>query len=120
MLLAAGQKKVPKTYAVAVSPMRPNLAAVGANSGMAFLTFDRMYPLPVAALPPRDLAAAHVSPSREGDPQPVHVSYVAQFGDTLWHVSCAAAEKVRTRGARPGRPVERILVVSDVHADPLP
>lgn len=92
--IRAGQKKVPKVYAVAVSPMRPNLAAVGANSGMAFLTFDRMYPLPVAALPPASLADAHLGPGREGDAAAGRVEYVTHMGDALWIVTCAAEAKV--------------------------
>jgi hypothetical protein len=90
-----GQKKVPKVYTVAVSPTRPNLAAVGANSGLAFMTFDRMYPLPVAALPAPNLALAHVSPSRKPlGPAVPHVSYVAHMGDAIWCIACAAAPKV--------------------------
>ena len=41
-LRTAGKKAVPKAYVVASTPLRPNLAAVGANAGMAFLTIDRM------------------------------------------------------------------------------
>jgi hypothetical protein len=75
--------------------MRPNLAAVGANTGLAFLTFDRMYPLPVAPMPPRDLAAAHVSPGRAPAPAGApHVSYAAHMGDAVWLVTCAAVSKV--------------------------
>jgi hypothetical protein len=94
-----GTKKTPKVYAVAVSPTRPNLAAVGANTGLAFLTFDRMFPLPVAAMPSHDLAAAHISPGRAPPAGAPHVSYVTHMGDALWHISCAAVPKV---GGAPG------------------
>ncbi|GBF88621.1 hypothetical protein Rsub_01336 [Raphidocelis subcapitata] len=93
-LIPPGTKKVPKAYAIAVSPMRPNLAAVGANAGLAFLTFDRMYPLPVAPVPPRDLAAAHVSPGRAPAPAGApHAAYAAHMGDAVWLVTCAAVSK---------------------------
>ena len=32
-LLLAGQKKVPKIYAIAVHPLQPHIVAVGANAG---------------------------------------------------------------------------------------
>jgi hypothetical protein len=85
---------VPKAYTVAVSPVRPNLAAVGCNTGMAFMTFDRMYPLPAAALPLRNLAEAHLSPTLRVPREPVAVSYVAHMGDAIWFVNCTAVEKV--------------------------
>lgn len=90
----AGTKKIPKAYTVAVSPVRPNLAAIGTNTGMAFMTFDRMYPLPVAAVPLRNLAEAHVSPALRLPHEPVAVSYVAHMGDSVWMVSCTAVERV--------------------------
>ncbi|KAF6235943.1 hypothetical protein COO60DRAFT_484505 [Scenedesmus sp. NREL 46B-D3] len=92
-LVPPGSKKIPKAYTVAVSPVRPNLAAVGCNTGMAFMTFDRMYPLPVAALPLRNLAEAHVSPTLRLPREPVAVSYVAHMGDAIWLVNCTAVEK---------------------------
>jgi hypothetical protein len=85
---------VPKAYVVAVSPVRPNLAAVGANTGMAFMTFDRMYPLPVAGLPLTNLAAAHDSPALRLPREPVAAAYVAHMGDAVWLVDCAAVDKV--------------------------
>jgi hypothetical protein len=85
---------VPKAYIVATTPLRPNLAAVGVNTGLAFLTFDRMFPLPVAPLPLKDLGEAHLSPGRAEPVEPVHVSYVAHIGDSLWHVSCAPSQQV--------------------------
>lgn len=95
-----GKKAVPKAYVVSVSPLRPNLVAVGANSGMAFMTFDRMYPLPVAAMPLRNIALAHVSPSRVGATEPAHAAYVAHIGDSVWHVITTAVEQVcAVRGA---------------------
>lgn len=94
---AAGSKKVPKAYTVAVSPVRPNLAAVGCNTGMAFMTFDRMYPLPVAALPLRNLAEAHISPTHRLPREPVAASYVGHMGDAVWFVNCTAVEKVRAQ-----------------------
>lgn len=94
VLCPAGTKKVPKAYVVAVSPVRPNLAAVGANTGMAFMTFDRMYPLPVAGLPLHNLAAAHDSPALRLPQEPVAAAYVAHMGDAVWLVNCTAAEKV--------------------------
>jgi len=96
--LPPGTKKVPKAYVVAVSPVRPNLAAVGANTGMAFMTFDRMYPLPVAPLPLINLAQAHDSPALRLPHEPVAVSYVAHIGDAVWLVSCTAVDKVRRAG----------------------
>lgn len=81
---------------MAVSPVRPNLAAVGANSGMAFMTFDRMYLLPVAAMPLRNLAEAHESPVVRLPREAVTASYVAHLGDVVWLVSCTAVEKVGT------------------------
>lgn len=80
---------------MAVSPVRPNLAAVGANTGMAFMTFDRMYPLPVAGLPLTNLAAAHDSPALRLPREPVAAAYVAHMGDALWLVNCTAVAKVR-------------------------
>lgn len=79
---------------VAVSPVRPNLAAVGANTGMAFMTFDRMYPLPVAGLPLHNLAAAHDSPALRLPAEPVAAAYVAHMGDAVWLVNCTPVEKV--------------------------
>lgn len=93
---------MPKAYAVAVSPVRPNLAAVGANTGMAFMTFDRMYPLPVAAMPLRNLAEAHISPALKLPREPVAASYVAHMGDAVWHVACTAVEKVGGGWMTPG------------------
>lgn len=92
-----GKKAVPKVYICAVSPLRPNLVAVGANSGMAFMTFDRMYPLPVAAMPLRNLAAAHVLPNRMGMAEPAHAAYVAHMGDSVWHVIATAVQQVGVR-----------------------
>lgn len=94
LLDIAGTKKIPKAYTVAVSTVRPNLAAIGTNTGMAFMTFDRMYPLPVAAVPLRNLAEAHVSPALRSPHEPVAVSYVAHMGDSVWMVSCTAVERV--------------------------
>jgi hypothetical protein len=85
---------VPKAYAVAVSPVRPNLAAVGTNTGMAFLTFDRMYPLPVAGLPMHNLAEAHTSPVLRLPRERAAAAYVAHMGDAVWLVSCAAVQQV--------------------------
>lgn len=34
-LLLAGQKKVPKIYAIAVHPLQPHIVAVGANAGQS-------------------------------------------------------------------------------------
>lgn len=99
-LLLSGTKKVPKAYVVAVSALRPNLAAVGTNTGMAFMTFDRMYPLPVGALPLRNMANAHISPNRMGMAETIHCSYVAHTGAAVWLVHCSAVEKVRAVGAR--------------------
>ena len=96
LFTVTGTKKVPKAYTVAVSPVRPNLAAVGANTGMAFMTFDRMYPLPVAAMPLRNLAEAHVSPALRLPHEPVAASYVAHVGDSVMLVSCTAVQRVRT------------------------
>lgn len=87
---------MPKAYIVAVSPVRPNLAAVGTNTGMAFMTFDRMYPLPVAAMPLRNLAEAHVSPALRLPYEPIAASYVAHTGDSVWFVSCTAVARVRS------------------------
>ena len=95
-LIPPGHKKVPKAYAVAVSPMRPNLAAVGANSGAAFLAFDRMYPLPVAPLPPASLADAHLGPGRDAGEAAAaagRAAYVAHMGDALWLVTVGAADR---------------------------
>lgn len=92
-LVPPGSKKVPKAYTVAVSPVRPNLAAVGCNTGMAFMTFDRMYPLPVAALPLRNLAEAHISPTHRLPREPVAASYVGHMGDAVCVVNCTAVEK---------------------------
>eukprot|EP00878_Enallax_costatus_P029671 GHUV01032212.1.p1 GENE.GHUV01032212.1~~GHUV01032212.1.p1 ORF type:complete len:886 (+),score=247.65 GHUV01032212.1:482-3139(+) len=92
-LTPPGTKKVPKAYTVAVSPVRPNLAAVGTNTGMAFMTFDRMYPLPVAAMPLRNLAEAHVSPALRLPHEPAAASYVAHVGDSVTLVACTAVER---------------------------
>lgn len=97
---------------VAVSPVRPNLAAVGANTGLAFMTFDRMYPLPVAGLPLSNLAAAHDSPALRLPRDPVAAAYVAHLGDAVWLVNCTAVEKVRgvwASGARGWGQGERVL-----------
>jgi hypothetical protein len=61
---------------------------------MAFMTFDRMYPLPVAALPLRNLAEAHISPTLRLPREAVAASYVAHMGDAVWFVNCTAVEKV--------------------------
>jgi hypothetical protein len=61
---------------------------------MAFMTFDRMYPLPVAGLPLHNLAAAHDSPALRLPVEPVAAAYVAHLGDAVWLVNCTAVEKV--------------------------
>jgi hypothetical protein len=81
---------------------------------MAFMTFDRMYPLPVAAMPLRNLAEAHESPAVRLPREAVTASYVAHLGDVVWLVSCTAVEKVSTAvqgqrgtwGGPAGRPLQ--------------
>lgn len=63
------------------------------------MTFDRMYPLPVAALPVRNLAEAHVSPALRLPYEPIAASYVAHIGDAVLLVSCTAVERVCVQGA---------------------
>jgi hypothetical protein len=61
-MVPAGKKASPKAYVVAACPLRPELAAVGTNTGLAFLSFGRVFPLPCGAAPLRSLAEAFVPP----------------------------------------------------------
>jgi hypothetical protein len=58
-MVPAGKKAAPKAYVIAACPLRPELAALGTNSGLAFLAFgNKAVPLPVGGAPLRSLSEA--------------------------------------------------------------
>lgn len=68
-------------------PTFPNLVVVGANTGMAFMAFERVYNIPACIPPMANISEAHVSPSKVGDGDAGMVGFYLQLGDSLWEVA---------------------------------